>query len=248
MTNGTWSQKTDMEYSIYSLFNQIILSPNQIKTHCLHRQRTKEKEAYFLWKKKKILLWQPLRVEVNSGDYQWGALWVWSNTDIIHPRRCGGGQREKERERTGQNHTLLTSVMTSVKTVWWVETLSTSKANIRLGAALVCLWMGEWLPNICCSALFLSTWVQPLLIDCCSSPTSHVWIELCLGRSSVKSLFWSPLSGPSVWKQGTTTVWTNSCKLCWADNIVKECNHGTPSINFTTHLHLIALTPHPSNY
>lgn len=220
MTNVTWSQKTDMEYSFYSLLNQIILSPNQIKTHCLHRQKQKRKKHVFLAK-------NPALTTFEGGGQLLGlsvrGVWVWSYADFIDTSSTEW--RWAERERTGLNHTLLTSVMTSVKTVRCAETLSISKANIRLGAALVCLWMGERLPNICCSALFLSTWAQPLLIDCCSSPTSHVWIELCLGRSSAKSLFWSPLS-PSVWKQGATIVQTNSYKLCWADNIVKECNYG----------------------
>lgn len=174
-------------------------------------RKQQRKRPVFIEKKKKLAL-----TTFEGGGQLWGLSGLsvrgvvgvklyWHHTYILNGAAVG-----RERERTGRNHTLLTSVMTSVKTVWWVETLSTSKANIRLGAALVCLWMGERLPNICCSALFLSTCVQPLLIDCCSSPTSHVWIELCLGRSSVKSLFWSPLSFPSVWKQGATFVQTRT--------------------------------------
>lgn len=141
MTNVTWSQKT---WNILCTPFLIILSFHQTRSGPIVYidRKQQRKSPVFIEKKKKNLLWQPLREEVNSGDfldYRWGALWVWNYTDIIHTSSTvpQWAKREREREITGRNRTLLTSVMTSVKTVWWVDTLHQQSKHSTGGCSCV---------------------------------------------------------------------------------------------------------------
>lgn len=86
----------------------IILSFHQTRSEPIVYidRKQKRKRPISLQKIKKHLVWQPLREEVNSGDfldYRWGALWVWNYTDIIHTSSTMLWWAEKERKKDRKN-------------------------------------------------------------------------------------------------------------------------------------------------